>query len=229
MTTLAPSALASLRASCDACFGTPAVWPLIQGAYSEPQRFYHTLAHLHELFAHLAPFRDEALWPAIELAVWGHDVVYATTLPAYADNEAHSAAWLLRTTQVHCTNAWLRAHASHLALAEQWIRATKAHKLPPECASDPARKRAALLFLDADLAILAAPLERLIDYDRGIAQEWAQDPDHPAEVFRAGRLQALKHLREHTPLFHTDEFASLDPLARANLDALIVRYESIHQ
>jgi predicted metal-dependent HD superfamily phosphohydrolase len=229
MTTLAPSALASLRASCDACFGTPAVWPSIESAYREPQRFYHTLAHLDELFAHLAPFRGEALWPAIELAVWGHDVVYATTLPAYADNEAHSAAWLLHTAQTHCSEMWLRAHESHLALAEQWICATKAHKLPPECESDPAQKRAALLFLDADLAILAAPLERLLDYDRGIAQEWAQDPDHPSQIFRAGRLQALKHLREHTPLFHSDEFASLDPLARANLEALIVRYESIHQ
>ncbi|WP_322093473.1 HD domain-containing protein [Paraburkholderia bannensis] len=228
MTTLAPSALAALRASCDACFGTPAVWPLIENAYREPQRFYHTLAHLDELFAHLAPFRGEALWPAIELAVWGHDVVYATTLPDYADNEAHSAEWLMRTAQIHCSGTWLRTHASHLELAGQWIRATRSHKLPPECARDPAQRRAALLFLDADLAILAAPLERLMDYDRGIAQEWAQDPDHPADIFRAGRLQALRHLREHTPLFHSDEFAPLDTLARANLDALIDRY-SIHQ
>lgn len=224
MTTLAPSALASLRASCDACFGTPAVWPLIESAYCEPQRFYHTLAHLDELFAHLAPFRGEALWPAMELAVWGHDVVYATTLPDYTDNEARSAEWLLQTAQTHCSGIWLRTHASHLALAEQWIRATRTHKLPPECLREPAQQRAALLFLDADLAILAAPLERLMDYDRGIAQEWAQDPDHPDEIFRAGRLQALNHLREHTPLFHSDEFSPLDLRARANLDALIARY-----
>lgn len=56
-----------------------------------------------------------------------------------------------------------------------------------------------------------------------------QDPDHPADLFGTGHWQALKRLREHTPLFHTDEFTSLDPLARANLDALITRYESIHQ
>ncbi len=226
MTTLAPSALASLRASCDACFGTPTVWPLIESAYSEPQRFYHTLAHLAELFDQLEPFRGEAHWPAIELAVWGHDVVYATSLPEYADNEALSATWLLNVTQAHCSADWLRTHALHLALAQQWIRATKTHKLPPECERDPAQKHAALLFLDADLAILAAPLERLIDYDKGIAQEWAQDPDNPAEAFRLGRLQALKSLREHTPLFHTDEFARRESLAHANLNALIARYET---
>jgi predicted metal-dependent HD superfamily phosphohydrolase len=225
MTLPAPSALAALRDSCDACFGTPAVWPLFERAYSEPQRFYHTLAHLAELFDQLEPFRGEALWPAIELAVWGHDAVYATTLPAYADNEALSAAWLLNVTQTHCSEDWRRAHAAHMTLAQQWIRATKTHKLPPECEHDPAQKRAALLFLDADLAILAAPRERLIDYDKSIAQEWSQDPDSPAEAFRFGRLQALKHLREHTPLFHTDEFARLESLAHTNLNTLIERYE----
>ncbi|WP_321791684.1 hypothetical protein [Burkholderia pyrrocinia] len=73
MNTLAPDLARTLRVSCDACFGTAAVWPLVERAYDEPQRFYHTLAHLAELFAHLAPYRAEPLWPAIELAEWAQD------------------------------------------------------------------------------------------------------------------------------------------------------------
>ncbi|WP_155754811.1 hypothetical protein [Burkholderia anthina] len=81
----------TLRAARDACFGAAAVWPLVERAYGELRRFDHTLAHLAELFAHLAPYRTEPPWPAIELAAWAHDVVYATTLQDDADNEARSA------------------------------------------------------------------------------------------------------------------------------------------
>lgn len=69
MHAVTPDLERTLQVACDACFGTAAVWPLVARAYGEPQRFYHTLAHLAELFAHLAPYRAEPLWPAIELAV----------------------------------------------------------------------------------------------------------------------------------------------------------------
>ncbi|MGT0194317.1 hypothetical protein ACVHYJ_20065 [Burkholderia pyrrocinia] len=156
MNTLTSDLARTLRASCDACFGTAAVWPLVERAYSEPQRFYHTLAHLAELFAHLAPYRTEPLWPAIELAVWAHDFVYATTLPDYADNEARSAHWLVQVTNERCTEPWLHAHASHVSVAHDLVLATKSHRLPDTFASDPDLQRAGRIFLDADLAILAA-------------------------------------------------------------------------
>ncbi|MEX3984119.1 hypothetical protein AB4Y45_34765 [Paraburkholderia sp. EG287A] len=216
--------LARLQQSCDACFGTPEVWPLIARAYREPQRFYHTLLHLVELFDVLAPFRGDPLWTAIELAVWGHDAVYATALPEYAENESRSAQWLASVVREHCSSSWRRAHAEQLLLAGYLIVATKLHRVPDQLAADPILRRVTQLFLDADLAILAAPAERLIEYDRDIAREWAQDPDAPAEVFRAGRHQALVGLREHSPLFHSTEFASLEAPARANLDLLIQRY-----
>jgi predicted metal-dependent HD superfamily phosphohydrolase len=224
MNDLAPDVTRTLRASCDACFGTAAVWPLVERAYDEPQRFYHTLAHLAELFDLLAPYRAEPLWPAIELAVWVHDVVYATTLPDYADNEARSAQWLVQVTNAHCDAAWLDAHASHVTAAHAFVLATKSHRLPDSLASTPDLQRAGQIFLDADLAILAAAPGRLREYDRAIAREWAQDPDAPSAVFRAGRTQALEHLRAQTPLFRSAEFAPLTPLAQRNLDALIRAY-----
>ncbi len=213
-----------LRASCDACFGTAAVWPLVERAYGEPQRFYHTLAHLAELFGHLAPYRAEPLWPAIELAVWAHDIVYATTLPDYAENEARSAQWLAQIVDSHCTESWRHAHALQVSIAHALVLATKSHRLPDAFGSDPDVLRAGRIFLDADLAILAAAPERLREYDRAIAREWAQDPDAPSAAFRAGRKQALGHLRGQDPLFQSAEFAPLTPLARRNLDALIRAY-----
>ena len=101
------------------------MWPLSSNARTASQRFYHTLAHLAELFAHLAPYRVDPLWPAIELAVWAHDIVYATTLPAYADNEALSAQWLVQVTHARCDAAWLHAHASHVSVARGLVLATK--------------------------------------------------------------------------------------------------------
>ncbi|WP_175824317.1 hypothetical protein [Burkholderia sp. BCC0419] len=224
MNAVTPDIERTLRAACDACFGTAAVWPLVAHAYGEPQRFYHTLAHLAELFAHLAPYRAQPLWPAIELAVWAHDVVYATTLPDYADNEARSARWLAQVTNTHCTASWLHAHASHVSVASELVLATQSHRLPETFAADPALQRAGQLFLDADLAILAAAPDRLREYDRAIAREWAQDPDAPSASFRIGRKQALDHLREQVPLFRSAEFAPLEPCAQRNLDTLIDFY-----
>ncbi|NTX26608.1 hypothetical protein HT746_05550 [Burkholderia pyrrocinia] len=224
MNDLAPDLARTLRTSCDTCFGTAAVWPLVERAYSEPQRFYHTLAHLAELFAHLAPYRAEPRWPIIELAVWAHDFVYATTLPDYANNEARSAQWLVQVTNERCTESWLHAHASHVSVAHDLVLATKSHRLPDTFASDPDLQRAGWIFLDADLAILAAAPDRLREYDRAIAREWAQDPDAPSTAFRAGRKQALEHLRAQHPLFRSDAFAHLTPAAHRNLDALILQY-----
>ncbi|WP_325099359.1 hypothetical protein [Burkholderia contaminans] len=80
------------------------------------------------------------------------------------------------------------------------------------------------LFLDADLAILAAAPDRLREYDRAIAREWAQDPDAPSAAFRAGRKQALEHLRAQAPLFRSAEFAPLEQHAQRNLEMLIGFY-----
>jgi len=151
--------------------------------------------------------------------VWGHDVVYATDLPDYADNEVRSAQWLARVVEEHCTARWRRAHATFLSLAGQLIVATKTHRLPDDL-SDAARC-AAQLFLDADLAILAADEARLLWYDEGIAREWRQHPDAPSNAFRNGRRQALEQLLAHEPLFLSTGFAPLAAPARANLHLLI--------
>ncbi|NLA21255.1 hypothetical protein GPU89_38175 [Burkholderia cepacia] len=170
MNALAPDLVRTLHASCDACFGTTAVWPLVEHAYGEPQRHYHTLAHLAELFAHLAPYRAEPLWPVIELAVWAHDFVYATTLSDHADNEARSAQWLVQVTNAHCSASWLRAHASHVSVAHDLVLATKSHRLPDAFASAPDLQRAGRIF---STRISRSSRPRPIDCANTIAQSHA--------------------------------------------------------
>ncbi|RQR65365.1 hypothetical protein DIE18_02460 [Burkholderia sp. Bp9125] len=115
-----------------------------------------------------------------------------------------------------------RAHAAFLSLAGQFIVATKTHRLPDDLPDD--ARRAAQLFLDADLAILAADEARLLRYDEGIAREWRQPPDTPSDAFRNGRRQALEQLLAHEPLFLSTGFAPLAAPARANLQLLLHRY-----
>lgn len=102
--------------------------------------------------------------------------------------------------------------------------ATQSHRLLASARADPSRRQAATLFLDADLAILAAPPERLLAYDREIALEWGQTPEAPSGPFRLGRRQALMQLRSQAPLFLSDEFAPLTAVAHDNLDRLIRFY-----
>ena len=61
---------------------------LVEG-YDEPQRHYHTLAHIEQCMAMFDQCKSLASNPdALELAVWFHDVIFE---PGSPDNEARSA------------------------------------------------------------------------------------------------------------------------------------------
>ncbi len=61
---------------------------VLVAAYSAPDRYYHNLEHLTEMFrvaGRLAPNTDDPA--AIQLAIWFHDAVYD---PRAKDNEVRS-------------------------------------------------------------------------------------------------------------------------------------------
>lgn len=65
-------------------------------SYSEPQRFYHTLAHIEHCLSLFDKIRSKVQNPdALELAIWYHDVVY---LPGAIDNEQLSADQFMATS-----------------------------------------------------------------------------------------------------------------------------------
>ena len=58
-------------------------------AYAEPQRHYHTLAHIQHCLGMFDQCKSLLANPeAVELAIWFHDAIY---VPSACDNEALSA------------------------------------------------------------------------------------------------------------------------------------------
>ncbi|MCK6470149.1 MAG: metal-dependent phosphohydrolase [Planctomycetes bacterium] len=168
--------------------------------YAEPQRAYHTWAHLQHLFDQLAPAGEElpctTCW-----AGFYHDAVYD---PHAKDNEAASArlaserlnAWSVEALIIEKTARLIEATADHLhARAED---------------GETAR------FLDADLSILGAAPEAYLAYAQAVRGEYAFVPE--AE-FRAGRTAFLKKLLDAPKIFRTPAFAArLEGQARANIE-----------
>jgi predicted metal-dependent HD superfamily phosphohydrolase len=171
-------------------------------AYAAPERHYHNLEHLAEMFRvvdRLSPMVEEPA--ALHLAVWFHDAVYDSRAK---DNERRSgelAVDLLGPIGVP---------ASAIDRIVQMIWATQhtADDSPPAA-------RDTRVLLDADLAILGASEERYARYARDIRSEYAWVPDAD---YRAGRARVLEHFLALPRIYLTDMmFEEGEQRARANL------------
>lgn len=153
--------------------------------WAEPHRRYHDLRHLADVLRALAdlPGGDR---PATVLAALFHDAVYAPAAHPGANEEA--SARLLETLGAGCgLDPVLVGEAAAL------VRMTTAHR--PAADDDAGRALA-----DADLAILASPRERYLDYAAAVRAEYAHLDD---ATFDAGRLKVLRDLHSRRPLFAT--------------------------
>ena len=129
-------------------------------------------------------------------AIVFHDAVY---VPGAKDNEARSAAWALAEGFPQRTAELVELTARH------------GHLTPADVDRD------AALFLDCDMAIVAAEPARFATYDREIAFEYQHVP--PA-AYAAGRRAFLDGLLAKPRIFLSDYFhARLDAKARANLSS----------
>ena len=178
---------------------TAAVRAFCTPFYSERQRAYHTLHHVESMLAALASRTALPLPLSLELAVWGHDLIYD---PARNDNEARSA---------EVFGDWLMAQGASDELrqdVEVLILATR-HDAPPSIP-------AAALIVDADLAVFGASDADFWAYERAIRQEYAFVP---WPVYRSGRQAVLQHFLSRERIYSTSAFAGLESAARAHLQA----------
>lgn len=180
------------------------VFDALAAAYSAPERFYHNLEHLAEMFRvidRLAPQVEDPA--ALHLAVWFHDAVYDSRAK---DNERRSgdlAVDLLGPIGVP---------GSAIERIVNMIWAT-AH---PDAAEVPALRDTQVL-LDADLAILGASEERYARYARDIRREYAWVPDAD---YRVGRAAVLTRFLARPRIYHVPlVFDEGEQRARANLRA----------
>lgn len=179
------------------------------GAYAEPHRRYHGLAHvaflLDEIDRRKALLADPLL---LRFAAWFHDAIYD---PLAKDNEARSADWARRDLVKHGLNA-----ASADAV-EALILKTASHH-----AGDATPDEA--LFLDMDIAILGSDRETYATYADNIRAEYAAVPDN---AFRTGRAAFLKGVLAQDRMFRTQLYEDeRGGAARANLAWEITRLET---
>jgi predicted metal-dependent HD superfamily phosphohydrolase len=154
-------------------------WQEVEARYSEPHRRYHTLEHIRELLALLPDAGEEVL-----AAVWFHDLIYDRR----GANEERSA------DVAHEALVDLRFPRATVDRVTKMILATRDHDpgdLPAE----------AMLFLDADLAILGSPRERYREYAEAIRVEYSWVPD---DVFRASRDGVLRDFLAKPFIYRTN-------------------------
>lgn len=158
--------------------------------HTEPQRYYHNLAHLDTLLR-LLPAQ-----PHLELAVWFHDAIYD---PTRADNELQSARLAEQSLQRLGVAPALIQRVVGIILATQHHRSDD-----PETA----------LFLDADLSILGAEARTYRAYARAVRLEYAWLPE---AVFRERRAGGIRQFLSRERIYQTAGFAGLERPARDNL------------
>jgi predicted metal-dependent HD superfamily phosphohydrolase len=168
--------------------------------WNEPQRHYHTTAHLAAMLAivdeHAALAADA---DAVRLAVWYHDAIYD---PRGGDNETASAE--LARSEL----PGLGVRAERVDEVARLVLLTAGHRVEPG-------DRNGALLADADLAILAAPSDRYDAYASAVRAEYAHVPD---ELFRAGRSLVLESLLALPELYRIlPDRAAWERAARANL------------
>ena len=178
----------------------PALRARLETLYREPQRHYHSLAHIEALLRWLAHWRDLARAPQlIEAAIWFHDAVYDTHRD---DNEPRSAE--LARDELRAL-AWPQADVARVAAM---VRATQHHAAAVSDADT-------LLFLDLDLSVLAQRAEVYDAYSAAVRAEFAW-VDTPR--YRAGRLRVLRSFVERDAIYRTPAVqAAWEAAARANL------------
>lgn len=182
----------------------------LRARHAEPQRAYHTWAHIEALLAlyrETQPLLNDP--EAVLYAILFHDAVYE---PTRADNEERSADLLREAARDLLAPATLE-RAAGLVLA------TKKHAVPADW--DEAARADAALFLDMDLSILGADEARFDAYEQEVRAEYAfvSDP-----LFKAGRARILSDLAGRKSLFLSDwGRARFEGQARRNIARSLAR------
>lgn len=159
--------------------------------WRESHRSYHTGQHLAEMLAAIDNLetasglagRDTLL---ARVAAWLHDAVYDVRAPA--GQSVRESARLARGLL-----ASLHFDPSDIQIVEDLILLTIDHgtQLPGLLAD---------VFVDADLAILAAPEARFDEYCAQVRAEYAHVPD---AAYAAGRSEILATLVERPDVYRT--------------------------
>lgn len=176
----------------------------LKARYGEPQRYYHTWAHIEALLRGFEDVRDRLSRPAAVLAaILFHDAIYE---PLRSDNEAASARLLAEADLPDLP-------AADREVAVRMVLATAKHRIDPSVSV--AEQADTALFLDLDMGILGTRPDVFDRYEEQVRAEYAPVPD---EMFLAGRRQVLTALSDGERIYLSDwGHASFEVAARENI------------
>ncbi|HCA85533.1 MAG TPA: hypothetical protein DEQ61_08570 [Streptomyces sp.] len=167
--------------------------------WGEPQRRYHTTAHLTAVLDRIDEQAGHSADPdAVRLAAWFHDAVYR---PDRSGNEERSA----RLAELALPEAGVSP--ARTAEVARLVRLTATHDPAPGDTDGE-------LLCDADLAVLAGSPEAYAAYAAAVREEYGFVPD---DAFRAGRAEILRGLLALPRLYRTPEGERWESAARHNL------------
>ena len=171
-------------------------------AYSSPNRYYHTLKHIHQIINTIDTLQVYTQdLPSVKLAAWFHDIVYDTHAQDNEEKSADYAAKILENLAIPVNN---------INTVHQLILNTKYHQ------SDDVNSQ---VLLDADLAILAAKPGEYQEYSQAIRQEYAWVSELE---YITGRRQVLERFLQRERIYFTPlMFDSAEQSARCNLETEI--------
>lgn len=174
------------------------IYQRLYAAYTEPQRYYHSVQHIVECLTIFHQVKDQLNDPlAVEIALWFHDVAYQ---PQASDNEQQSA----QVMRECCADILTPVQLEKVA---RWIEATELHL--------PTLEMDLQYLLDIDLAILASSAERFAQYQAQIRQEYSWVAPH---IYTQRRMQILAQFKQQQPLYHTQILhEKLEKEAKENL------------
>lgn len=150
--------------------------------WNEPHRSYHSLNHLYDLFSlieadyHSNKF-DRKTYENLLLTAIFHDIIYD---PNKDDNEEKSADFFM--------SLCIEKNSKDVLSIKQAILDTKTHD-----SENPLSK----LFNKYDMNIVERDIDSLIDWERGIREEYSIYSD---EDYKMGRTNFLKGLLNKYPL-----------------------------
>jgi predicted metal-dependent HD superfamily phosphohydrolase len=184
------------------------VFDVLVAAYTAPERHYHNLEHLAEMFRVAERLSATVEQPAaLHLAIWFHDAVYDSRAKDNEDRSGKLAVDLLGPIGVPTS-------ALDRIVQMIWATAHTANAQPPAL-------RDTRVLLDADLAILGASEERYTRYAADIRKEYTWVPDAD---YRKGRARLLEHFLALPRIYLTDiMFEEGESRARANLQAELAK------
>jgi predicted metal-dependent HD superfamily phosphohydrolase len=176
------------------------IFQMLIAAYTEPDRHYHNLQHIHHVLTIVERFTLRLQDPiAVYLAVWFHDFVYDSQS---SDNEFQSA----QAAKDLLTD--LGKSKESIDRVQQLILATHGHQVD---LNDPDR----CIFLDADLAILGVDSARYQIYQQSIRNEYSWVSD---AAYKIGRVRVLESFLQRDRLYYTDTlFDQLESRSRLNM------------